>query len=86
MDEQPYDYSSSGLDNFLSRGLDDVAMANLDSQGPVSRQIAYDRTQVTGSLGDKAVIGRIVLDGVEGSITVLSQDGNSANVYLGPKR
>lgn len=81
-----FDYEADGFDGFMSRSIDSLSQVNLDSQGPVSTQLAYDRSQVTGSLGDKFAIGRIMLDGVEGSITVKSQDGKSANFYLGPKK
>lgn len=86
MKPDDYSYETDGFDGFMSRSIDSLSQVNLDSQGPVSTQLAYDRSQITGSLGDKFTIGRIVLDGIEGSITVISQDGKSANFYLGPKK
>lgn len=47
-----YDYSEAGFDAFLSRSIDNTPQDNLDSRGPISRQVAYDRTQVTGKQGD----------------------------------
>ncbi len=81
MDNEIYDYTTSGFDNFLSRGLDDVSMTNLDSQGPISRQVAYDRNQVTGQLGDTLQIGNIHLNGADQNI-VLS-DGSNDRLLLG---
>ncbi len=74
--DKNYDYNSAGFDGFLSRSIDDVSQTNLDSQGPVSTQMAYDRTQVTGQLGDTLRIGLIELDGVKGRISIFDADGN----------
>lgn len=65
-----YDYSSSGLDGFLSRSIDDLSQVNLNSPGPVSTQIAYDRAQVTGLLGDTWRIGSISLDGKTSQVMI----------------
>ncbi len=47
-----HDYISAGFDPFLSRSIDNLSQVNLDSQGPVSKQVSYDRMQVNGLLGD----------------------------------
>lgn len=46
------DYSDSGFDDFLSRSIDDVPQATLDSQGPSSLQTRFDASQVSGIIGD----------------------------------
>lgn len=68
-----YDYSNAGFDAFLSRSIDQTPQTNLDSQGPVSRQVAYDRTQVTGMLGDTLQIGNIRLN----KKNIVINDGNN---------
>lgn len=83
MDPQQYDYIQSGFDNFLSRGLDDVSMINLDSSGPQTTQVAYDRTQTTGILGDSLRIGRWVLDGVSGQLILYDERNENRIAVLG---
>lgn len=82
--DKRYDYSTAGFSPFLTRSLDDAGGSGLNDAP--SRAFAFDRSVVSGKLGDKYNIGRIVLDGVAGSITVLSEDGQTANFYLGPKQ
>lgn len=77
-----YDYTDAGLDAFLSRSVDSVSQVNLDSSGPVSNSQAYDRTQVSGSLGDTIRVGKIQLDGVAGRISVFD-DSNNEVVRIG---
>ena len=77
-----YDYTDSGFDGFLSRSVDDLSQLNLDSGGPQSTQQAYDRTQVTGQLGDTLRIGKINLDGVKGRVSIVD-DNNNEVVRLG---
>lgn len=83
MQQDRYDYTAAGFGPFLTRSLDDTGGGPTDAP---SKAVAFDRAQVTGALGDKYVIGRIILDGVSGAITVLSEDGQTANFYLGPKQ
>lgn len=77
-----YTYETAGFDGFLSRSVDSISQLNLDSQGPVSTQLPFDRAQVSGSLGDKLQIGKIRLDGVTGRISVLD-DNNNEVVRIG---
>ena len=56
------DYTDSGFDGFLSRSVDDNPRVNLDSRGPVSTQMSFDRSQVSGMLGDTLQIGGIRLE------------------------
>lgn len=76
-----YDYAAAGFDGFLSRSVDNLPRVNLDGQGPQSTAQAFDRTQVTGSLGDTLQIGGIKLNGSEGNIIV--NDGNDDRLLLG---
>lgn len=60
--EQDYNYESAGFDGFLSRSIDNLSQVTLDSPGPANNAVAYDRTQVTGFLGDTLQIGNIRLE------------------------
>lgn len=73
---QDYSYTDSGLDGFLSRSIDDLSQVNLSSQGPQSMSMAYDRAQVTGSLGNIIQIGKVRVDGVTGRISIVDDSGN----------
>jgi hypothetical protein len=79
--QDDYNYNSSGFDDFLSRSIDNLNQANLDAPGPQSRSLAYDRAQISGSLGDILRIGNIFLDGVNKRI-VLS-DAVTNRIVLG---
>lgn len=76
-----YNYISAGFDSFFNRSIDKASQINLDSQGVQSQSIAYDRTQVTGMLGDTFKIGKISLNGSEGNIII--SDGNNDRLLLG---
>lgn len=73
-----YDYEKAGFDGFLSRSIDDLTQTNLDSPGPMTTQIPYDRSQVSGSQGDTFVAGpvRITNKGI------LMADDNGNDVLL----
>lgn len=75
MNPQDYDYTVSGFDGFLSRSIDSISMTNLDSAGPRSNQMAFDRNLVSGSLGDTLRIGKIYLNGSDGNI-IMNDGGN----------
>lgn len=75
-DNKDYDYTAAGLDGFLSRSIDNLAQATLDSPGPVSTAVAYDRAQVTGPLGNVLQVGNISLDGINGRISLFDSAGN----------
>lgn len=75
-DGKTYDYTDAGLDGFLSRSIDNLAQMTLDSPGPTTTAMAYDRAQVTGPLGNSLQVGNIVLDGVNGRISVFDGSGN----------
>lgn len=76
-----YDYGTAGFDGFLSRSIDDLSQVTLDSPGPQSNTVAYDRTQVSGTLGDTLRIGNIYLNGADENI-ILS-DGNNNRLLIG---
>lgn len=76
-----YDYGKAGFDGFMSRSIDDVVQITLDSPGPQSNTIAYDRTQVSGMLGDTLQIGAISLNGASG--TIIINDGNNDILLMG---
>lgn len=75
------DYQNAGFDGFLSRSIDSTPQANLDSQGPVSTQIPFDRAQVSGSLGDTLQLGNIRLNGAAGNI--IMNDGTNDFLIMG---
>lgn len=71
-----YSYETSGFDGFLSRSIDDLPQVTLDSPGPQSTAIPFDRGQQSGSFGNSIQIGSIQLDGVKGRITITDDAGN----------
>lgn len=83
-----YDYLSAGFGPFLTRSIDDIGEVNLDNATDMasvrggSRELNYDQTQTTGSLGSIVQVGSIQIDGVKGRITIYDDDGNEA-VWIG---
>lgn len=75
------DYESAGFDAFLSRSIDNLTQVNLSSPGPPSNQIAYDRTQISGQLGDILQVGNIGLNGAESGIEL--KDGSARTLFIG---
>lgn len=71
-----YNYESSGFDGFLSRSIDDLTQVTLDSPGPQTTAIPFDRGQQSGSFGNSITIGNIKLDGVAGRISVYDDNSN----------
>ncbi len=67
-----YDYTSAGFDNFLTRSID---------EGSTSRAGAFDRSAVSGFLGDTLRIGKIQIDGANGRIVVV--DASTNRIVLG---
>lgn len=74
-------YNDAGFDDFLSRSIDNLSQANLDSAGPVSTSFRYDSAQVSGSLGDVIRVGNILIDGKNKRIIV--SDDNTRRIILG---
>lgn len=75
------DYTDSGIDAFLTRSVDNTPQVNLESQGPSSRSVAYDRTQLTGYVGDTFKVGNIIFDGKASTITI-NDDNSNASVII----
>ena len=73
------DYEQSGFDGFLSRSIDDVQQTNLDSTGPISTQVRFDASQMSGSLGDTVKIGNIRLE----KTRIIINDGNNDFLLMG---
>lgn len=76
-----YSYENAGFDSFLSRSVDEISQTNLSSVGPQTTQLRFDSAQVSGALGDTLRIGRIYLNGAEGSI--IMNDGNNDVLLIG---
>lgn len=79
MQPDDYDYSKAGFDGFLSRSIDDLSQANLDSLGPPSTAQAYDRSQVSGSLGDTLQVGNVHIN----RTNIIVSDGVNDFVLIG---
>lgn len=75
------DYTTDGLDSFLSRSIDELAQINLSSPGPQSTAFRYDSAQVSGMLGDTLQLGKIHFNGAEGNITI--NDGQNDFFLVG---
>lgn len=76
-----YDYADAGFDGFLSRSVDATPELNLASQVPSNNAVAFDRTQVTGPLGDTLRLGRIYINGSNG--TIIMNDGTNDVLLIG---
>lgn len=73
-----YDYTDAGFSPFFTKSIDDNGSLNLDMSGSTnqSRELNYDQSPQTGSPGDKLVIGNIVIDGVEGRLSIFDENKN----------
>lgn len=70
---QDYDYTTSGFNDFLSRSIDGgIGQA----QAAPVRQVNFDQSQISGSLGDHLRIGSIDLDGTTGRISIFDENEN----------
>lgn len=83
MDKGDYNYTNAGFDGFMNRSIDNIVAPNLDQIRPPywPQQVAYDRVQTSGSLGDKITVGSIVIDGASGRISVY--DGPTETIRIG---
>ena len=85
MDNTSYSYINAGFDPFFSRSIDSNGSLNLDQTVALqatNREINYDQSQTTGSLGSITRVGNIQLDGVAGRISIYDDNGNEV-VRLG---
>jgi hypothetical protein len=76
------DYIASGFDEFLSRGDTPSLQGALDIENTSNNAVPFDRTQVSGSLGDTLRLGNIFIDGSTGRISIYDDSGNEV-VRLG---
>lgn len=76
------DYTDAGFDGFLSRSVDDLSQFNLDSQGPVTTQIPFDRAQVSGMLGDTIQIGNVKIN----NTNITLGDGTNQRLLIGEQK
>ncbi len=73
------DYTDDGFDGFLSRSVDDLSQQNLDSQGPISTQMSFDRSQVSGMFGDTLQIGKVRIE----NQAIIINDGENDFLLMG---
>lgn len=81
---QRYDYTTAGFNGFLTRSIgggQPLTLTEADQQAATTRSISFDRSQITGALGDTLQIGQISLNGAEENI-ILS-DGDNNRLLLG---
>lgn len=81
MATEDQDYTASGFDKFMSRSIDQTPQANLDSPTPPNKSVAFDQVQVSGLLGDTLAIGKINLNGADG--TIILSDGSNDRLLIG---
>lgn len=81
-----YNYETAGLDGFLSRSVDSLSQGNLDATGPQSTAMSYDRSQVTGSIGNTFSVGNILFNGIDGTITIRDENSNAAIIINGTRK
>lgn len=72
-----YTYEDAGFNGFFRRTLaSNPTASTLRTLGPSgNREIRFDQSQVSGSMGDKFTIGSIVINGVDGRIEVKDPTG-----------
>jgi len=78
--DDTYTYLDAGFDRFFNRGIiggRSLSLLEGESGGgnSSSRAINYDAANVSGSLGDSILVGRINLDGRVGNIDVADSEG-----------
>lgn len=77
--QSDYSYETAGFDGFFNRSIDRAAQVNLSSPGVQSSQIAYDRVQVSGMLGDTLQVGNVHIN--KDNITL--NDGSNDRLLIG---
>lgn len=96
---QEYNYTNSGIDNFLNRSIDQVtwqssldASLNMPGYGtlttlpspPANNAVQYDATQVSGALGNTLAVGNVNINGSDGNITL--SDGVTNRLLIGTQQ
>ena len=83
-----YTYEQAGFNAFMLRSLKSNPGARTLAGG-VSRgssNLAFDRLQAEGMLGDKIQVGRLVLDGLAGRVVVLDEARVVESGWIGDLR
>lgn len=81
-----YTYQNAGFNAFMLRSMKSNPGAQTVRGGISSGNggnLAFDRTQIEGMLGDKLKVGRIVLDGQKGRMIVLDEAETTENGWVG---
>lgn len=78
-DNIQYNYVDAGFDSFLSRSIDNLSQANLESQGPASTAIRYDSSQLSGFVGDSFQVGSVRIT----KTGIIMNDGNNDVLLIG---
>ena len=73
-----YSYSDAGFNGFLRRTLNSNPNANTLKQSGVPNRntLNFDQMLVSGSLGDKLSVGRVVINGKDSRIQINDELGN----------
>lgn len=79
MNDGTYDYTTAGFDAFLNRSIEELSQVNLDSRGPQSTAVAYDRAQVSGMLGNTLQMGQVRIN----PTNIIVSDGQNDRLLLG---
>ncbi len=81
-----YTYENAGFNAFMLRSMKSNPGAQT-VRGGISRgnggNLAFDRQQVEGMLGDKLKVGRLVLDGRAGRMAVLDETETIETGWVG---
>lgn len=90
---QEYNYTSSGIDGFLNRSIDNVTWqttldATLNYPGsetlttlptpPPSNNLNMNSAQITGSMAQTMAVGNININGSDGNIILSDGSGNNS--------
>lgn len=79
--DDSWDYVAAGFDKLLSRGDTPNLAGSLDVQNTSNNAVPFDRTQMSGALGDTIRIGNILLDGANSRI--IMNDGTNDVLLIG---
>lgn len=72
-----YTYENAGFNGLMSRSLKSNAFATGVQSASASSgtTLNLDRQQIASSLGNSLTLGRIVLDGVNGRVKIIDENG-----------
>lgn len=77
-----YSYSDAGFNGFFRRTLTSNPSSQVLASRGNSREMNFDDMQTSGRLGDKIIVGNIVIDGKKGAISV-NDDGGTEVIRIG---